>query len=505
MISKLKKYRYEILIFLVEAVCMVLELVASRLLAPYFGSSQIVWTSVIAIILLSASIGNYFGGKIADGEDRQKHLRWILIIAALLTMLIPIIQEFIISSIVSSIFSIKIGAILATGALFLAPSIFLGMVPPIILKEKIIAVEEAGKTAGRVNAISTVGSIVGTILGGFFFVPYFGSLQVIFVLSAILFFLSFVPEGKRSVKEKIIIAIFVIVSIIGLTFYTHSNNSMEQRILNGEMDIKISYDTEYGKAVIYNTIYDGNRVRMLNIDSGYESATLIDEEDKYELPFDYLKEYDRIINTQDNIEDALMIGGAGYAYPKYYISNYLDKKMDVVEIDGKITELAKKYFFLNDLIDEYDINNTKRLELINDDGRIYLNQNTKKYDVILNDAFAGNVPAKVLTTKEANERIKDSLKENGFYMTNIIGSAEGKHSRFLKAEVNTLKQVFKYVYVVPISNDIFYDSTVNVNNIVVCSEREMSIDNIMDLKIDENEIIITDDYCPVDSLVEIEL
>ena len=171
----------------------------------------------------------------------------------------------------------------------------------------------------------------------------------------------------------------------------------------------------------------------------------------------------------------LLIGGAGYSYPKHYISKNLDKNMDVVEIDGEITEIAKEYFYLNDLIEDYNLNENKRLGLITDDGRTYLNNNDKKYDAILNDAFSGSTPAKTLTTKEAVERIKESLNENGLYLTNVISSLEGENSKFIKAIINTLKQVFKNVYLVPCQT---IDVDTVQNNMVIASDDELKFDKL---------------------------
>jgi spermidine synthase len=206
-----------------------------------------------------------------------------------------------------------------------------------------------------------------------------------------------------------------------------------------------------------------------------------------------------MFKSKNEIDDVLLIGGAGYSYPKYYISHYPDRKMDVVEIDGKITEIAKKYFYLDDLIKDYNINENHRLNLITEDGRTYLNRCEKKYDAILNDAFSGENPAKTLTTLENIKNIKKSLNENGLYLTNIISSLDGSNSKFIKAEVNTLKQVFKNVYAIPCQN---LDNSIDVQNImVIATDDSIKYDNTYDLKIDKNEIIITDDFCPIDKLV----
>ena len=198
------------------------------------------------------------------------------------------------------------------------------------------------------------------------------------------------------------------------------------------------------------------------------------------------------------IKDCLMIGGAGYSYPKYYISNYTDKNMDVVEIDEDVTELAKKYFYLDKLIEEYDLENNKRLNIITEDGRTYLNKNTKKYDAILNDAFSGSEPAETLTTIEAVQKIHDSLNENGVYLTNIISSLDENNSKFLKAEVNTLNQVFKNVYIVPCNNN-GSDSKNIQNFMVVATDDTLELDNTIELNLNDT-IILTDNYSPVVSL-----
>ena len=197
----------------------------------------------------------------------------------------------------------------------------------------------------------------------------------------------------------------------------------------------------------------------------------------------------------------MLIGGAGYSYPKHYISKYLDKSMDVVEIDDKVTEIAKKYFYLDKLIKEYKTEETGRLKLITEDGRTYLNNNTKKYDAILNDAFSDTTPVATLTTVEAVSNIKKSLNENGLYLTNIISSLEGENSKFMKAEVKTLKEVFLNVYVVPcVTKDSLEETQ---NNIVIARDGILEIDEskIYNLKINDEDIVLTDNYCPIDSLI----
>jgi spermidine synthase len=235
----------------------------------------------------------------------------------------------------------------------------------------------------------------------------------------------------------------------------------------------ISVDTEYGRIIIEEGTLNGEPVLYYKQSGAYSSATYLDDNCKFDLVFDYLKKYDLMLDFVD-AKQVAMIGGAAYQYPKYFISHFPDKTMDVIEIDPKSTEIARKYFFLDDLIKDYDLNNNKRLNIIHDDGRLYVNNNVdKKYDLILNDAFIGRNPVKTLCTLEFFQNVERSLTDDGIYAINIISSLEGKGSRLLRAEVNTLKKVFKNVVCVKlIQND---DDSFVDNILVIASNGEFNI------------------------------
>ena len=175
----MKKYRLEIILFIVDAIYMILELIASRLLSPYFGSSTLVWTSV----------GKFVGGKLADKDCSKNNLKLILKLSGAFVLIIPFIQEFILAITSFMISSIKLGAIVSAIILFFVPSMLFGFFSPIIIKLKMNDLENAGKTSGRIYAIATLGSLTGTFWGGFFLLPIFGSNELLFILSAILFLL----------------------------------------------------------------------------------------------------------------------------------------------------------------------------------------------------------------------------------------------------------------------------------------------------------------------------
>ena len=500
----MKKYSVEIVLFIVNAIYMILELVASRVLSPYFGNSNVIWTSVIGIILLSTSTGNFIGGKIADKSKRNENnlktnINIILILIGVLIFIIPLIQKNLMQGVIYVIKDLKIGAIISTVVLFFMPAMFIGMLSPIIIKLKMSNIENAGKISGNIYALATLGSIVGTFLGGFFLVPNFGSNEILFVLSMVIFILNLLLYNKENLRKlAICIVAGVLINVICFSYYSKTNATNGEKVLNGENGIRVEYDTQYGKVNIYNSTYKENHIRHLNIDRGNESATYVDENKCYELVYEYTKYYDLMFKASREIKDTLMIGGAGYSYPKYYISNYADKNMDVVEIDEKVTDIAKKYFFLDKLIKEYNIEKNKRMNLITQDGRVYLNNNEKKYDAILNDAFSGDTPAKTLTTIEAAQNIYSSLNDGGIYLTNVISSIDGKNSKFIKAEVKTLKEVFKNVYVIPCDNK---DNLQKIqNNMIVATDDIIDIHD--GVNIDTKEaVLLTDNYCPIEALI----
>ena len=498
----MRKYKFEIIIFIVNAVYMILELIASRILSPYFGSSSIVWTSVIGIIMLSSSIGNYIGGIIADKEKLKRNVKYILMISGISVLIIPLMQASVLTWLTNITNNIKIGAVTATVILFFIPSMLVGFLSPIIIKLKMEDLKTAGKTSGKIYAIATLGCIVGNFLGGFYFIPRFGSNEVLFVLAILLFVLNiFVNEENKKFINKFFITtiIICIISCSLFVLYSYANEEIGEKILNHETGFYVSYDTEYGRVLIYNFEDNGELVRNMLIDGGNESLTFVNENKCYELFSDYTKHYDLMLEAEREIDDVLMIGGAGFSYPKYYISNFENKSMDVVEIDGKVIKLAKEYFYLDKLIEEYDLEENKRLNIIEEDGRVYLNQNIKKYDAILNDAFAGETPVETLTTLEAVEKIYASLEDNGVYLTNVIGSVEGESSKFLKSEVKTLKEVFKNVYVFLCNEPNKLD--LKQNCMVLATDADLEIDGAIEVKVSEDDIVLTDNYNPVDMLI----
>ncbi|MEE8722119.1 MAG: fused MFS/spermidine synthase [Eggerthellaceae bacterium] len=192
-------------------------------------------------------------------------------------------------------------------------------------------------------------------------------------------------------------------------------------------------------------------VRVLEIGGAYQAATFITDDACYDLVFDYCRLFDRLFETGIPIRRVLMLGGGGYMYPKHLISQYPDVALDVVEIDPAITALAERYFYLDRLIEEFVTERTRRLRLVNDDARHFLDElpSDVRYDAIINDCFAGRAPVASLAGSDAARLIHAHLTPGGAYLVNAIAALEGPAAAPLVDLGRTLSPTFSHLCCVP--------------------------------------------------------
>jgi len=199
----MKKFTLELVAFFCGAVVMSFEIVGSRMLGPYVGTSMFAWTSIIGVILLSLSIGYYWGGRIADMRPRADILSLYIFIAGLFLIITVLIKGFILESLTHSIDNIHIVSVIASLILFTVPSVLLGMVSPFAVRIKMKSVEKSGSTVGNLYSVSTIGSIVGVFLTGFYLIPNFKISQIIMVLAIIIFATALFLNGVyRFINQK---------------------------------------------------------------------------------------------------------------------------------------------------------------------------------------------------------------------------------------------------------------------------------------------------------------
>ena len=486
----MKKYSLEITVFLSGALTMILELIAARVLSPYVGSSNLIWTTIIGIMLTSMSIGYWFGGKMADKnkENDIKILSNYLLISAIATSIIPILEVVFIDVLSQLSSNLIFVAIICATVTFGIPSFLLATVSPIAVKIKNNNMDHIGATSGKISSLSTIGSIFGTFFAGFILIPNLGVRNIILGCSILLWILSVYLFNKKDKKYYILMIVELLI-IIGLN------------ILGGYLfqvrnpEITRDVDSEYSRIWVTNLDVGETTYKTLQVDTGLESYI---NQETGEMGATYLYYYDLFEYYNKEANDALMIGGAAYTYPMHYLKKYENKTIDVVEIDEKMTQIAEEEFGLD--------KNNPNLGLITQDGRSYLNYNEKKYDTVFIDAFKGlNAPFE-LTTYEAMQKVYNSLDENGTVITNIISAIEGDDADFIKYEYSTYKAIFDDVKVFQVNPNNSDDEEQNL--ILVGIKRNGNINTDKEKEYGEllnNEIkdftsdkpVITDDYAPI--------
>jgi len=427
------RYRLEIIVFLSGAVVMVLELVGSRLVAPYLGTSIYVWTSLIGIILGSLSLGYWWGGLLADRRPDYRTFSLLLLAAAGLIGLIAWIQVPVLEWIQRRVPDIRPATVLAAIALFGPAGTLLGAVSPFAVRLKLQDLDHSGSTVGRLYAISTVGSITGTFLAGFFLIATLGSSRILIVLSATLVGLS--PMALRGRPSRRHLAIGLLIAA-GLPF-------LSRRPGGASTDPLLDRDTPYNRVIIEERLdaLSGKTIRYLRTGINWgQSAVVVGEPET--LFFDYLKFFRLAEHFLPENRDALLIGGGAYTFPRDYLGRKTDARMDVVEIDPHLRRLAEQYFYLGE---------TPRMRNIEADGRTFLNRSRELYDVLFLDVYPASAsPPFQMTTREAVARMHALLREEGLVLANLFSPIEGRDGRFFRAAYWTFREAFPQVWVFPV-------------------------------------------------------
>ena len=484
----MKKYRLEIIVFLSGAIEMGLELLASRILSPYVGSSNVVWTSIIGIILASMSLGYWYGGKKAEKNIGQDKLAEILLEATFFTSLIPLFETLFVKKIAGLSNNLIFSAILCAIMVFSIPSFLLAMISPIAVKIKTEKTSDVGASSGGISALSTLGSIIGTFFMGFILIPNIGASNINIGIALILTIMSIIIRENRDKRYFYLVMFIVSLSAISIIVGKYIFKKSNQNIV-------LDTDSQYSRIWVTNVKNQNGNYKTLQVDMGLESYL---DTNTNEMGAEYLKFYDLFDYYNKDAKNTLLIGGAAYTYPMHYLNKYSNKNIDVVEIDDKMTKIAEEEFGLN--------LNDDRIKVYSQDGRSFFNYSKNKYDTILIDAFKGlNAPFE-LTTYEALENAKMLLNDNGLVITNIISGIDGNEADFLKYEYATYKAVFDDVKLFKVKDIRTTEESQNL--ILIGIKGELNIDDerkneysyLLDREItgfESDKKVVTDDFAPI--------
>jgi len=479
-----------LVVFVTGACILVIELAALRVLTPFFGNTIFSATSVITTILLSLSVGYYIGGRISDKHPKE-HLFYLIILSSgILVLLMYILILILIPSIAYSL-SITTGPLIVSLILFLVPSLLLGMLSPyVITLQKIKSPKDGiGKVSGNVFFVSTLGSICGSLLTGFYLIPHFGAKQIILATGFVLIAVGGVGyfiKGKNTPLQIIVI----VVSVLALSINSLSSSSR---------NIIYSKDGFYTNLRIVDLTLDDRPARVFLQDSSFASGMYLDGDD---LAFEYLRYYELYKLTMEDLENVYIIGAGTYSLPKAFVNENDRVIVDVVDIEPGLEELAKKYF---------DLPDNDRIVTHITDGRRYLYDSDKSYDVIFGDVYFSlySIPSQ-FTTVEFFELARSKMSDEGMIVINVIGSLDEKKNEFLLSEMKTFAEVFP--------NNLFFATEDLVsegpqNFVFVGSRSEKNLKDlwsdsqfdslagdlleISDEKLDDY-LTLTDNFAPVD-------
>ena len=478
-------------VFISGGVVMAFEIVGSRVMAPTFGSSTIVWTALIGIILGALSLGYWIGGVLSDRKPRVQNLGLILLGAGLSIALMALIKDPVLTWAALAP-NFHVGVMSAATILFAPASFVLGMVSPYAARLAMVSIEGSGKIIGNLYAFSTLGSIVGTFLAGFVLLPVLGNTTLLFSLAASEVLLALLLFSSHRLKGVAALIAFALLLVAGAS-------GANADLALGPIDI----DTQYSRVRIFSDTDRATQrpVLRMNINDGFSSAMFLDTEDPTELAYSYTRFYRLADHFVPNLQSALMIGGAAYSFPKDFLASHESAELDVVEIDPKVTQLAEEYFRLDP--------NHPRLHIFHEDGRTFLNRDHMPYDAIYLDAFHSNAVPYQLASVEAMERTHDLLTDRGVFIANVISPINGEDGKFFRALYRTMREVYPQVEIFPV-NEVYdpklvgnvmlvgFVSTAELNLTSDDAEMTEMLNNLRRQAVALDVPVLTDEHNPAD-------
>ena len=471
------------------AAVMMVELLGTRIIGPYYGVSLIVWSSLLSVSLLALSVGYFVGGHFADKSARLR-LPHAVMAAATMIAAIPLISEPV--QLFFDGLGLRWGALSSAFILFTPPLIFLGMAGPFVIRMTTDRLENVGSTAGNVYAISTVGSVVGTLLLGFYLLPLFGTHAILYALSLLLLCLSLalvLYESKQMKFRYLLLPWLGYCAVLSLVILWQIFGSSGRQTAENYTVI-YEGETHYGWVRVVDQ-HDMD-IRWLMSDASTIGA-------------EYLPNGESLLGYQSVVrllpwfnpdgKKALLVGlGAGHLVMD--LRNY-GIQTDSIEIDPTVAYAAQKYF-----------NFKPSGKVIVGDARYKVKQLQDTYDLIIHDCFTGGSEPFHLLSREMMIELKSKLNPGGVMAVNFVGFTDAKRLKPVESVARTLDSVFAHrKNYVPKPGEIFSDYIFVVSDTELnsnqhpnsnqphnwLSEREVAITA-------EGGELISDDYNPLEFL-----
>ena len=485
------------------------ELTASRLLGSVFGTSNLVWANVIGLMLLYLTVGYFLGGRLADRRPHHSFLYQILIWAAFLSALIPLLSRPVLQTAARAFAdyeaALALGSFVAVLVLFSIPVTLLGTVSPFAIRLAVKDVQNAGRISGQIYAIGTIGSIVGTFLPVLFIIPELGTTRTFLFFAAILYLVAFAGLWQHS-RRRALVSLWMPTAIALLA----------SAVLPGYLRPPAS-----GKTVLFEAESAYNYIQVVEDDAGFRYLYLNEgtgiHSQWHPEQIIYRRTWDLFLAapyfTPDfqyqDMESILIIGLAGGTIARQHIEVYGDVPIDGIEIDPIIIEAGARFFDMNAI-------EMPNLRTYAADGRYGLNQLDRTYTVIGVDAYRPPYIPWHMTTIEFFQEIQQKLTPDGVLVINVGRTSEDR--RLVDALSATIGQLFPTLHAI--------DVPASFNTILVATQQSSTQDdlqrNLQKLPVDASpvlrdtlqlaldhivpvtpsDLIFTDDRAPVETLTD---
>jgi len=393
--------RLYLLAFVVGAGSLGSEIAAARLLAPYFGTSTIIWANTIATVLVALSAGYWLGGRLADRDPTFAGLCRLVLVAAALLATVPFVAGPFLRGAVDALDSISagafVGSLIAVLVLVATPVLLLGCVAPYAIRLSVATVEEAGRVSGRLYAVSTLGSLAGVFLAALLFVPFIGARRTFLVFALALAAAAALGLARRAIAAPVAVGL-----LLAIPTGTIKGADPGEKILD-------EAETEYGYARV---VEKTNGERWLELNEGQAIHSLLPADRSY-LTGDYWDEPLVLPFAARPASDppgrVAILGNAAGTTARAFGHFFPQTRLDAVEIDGEITEMGRRWFDMR----------APRLHTVTADARPYLRATDARYDVIYVDAYRQPYIPFHLTTKEFFRLCRERLNPGGMVVINV--------------------------------------------------------------------------------------
>ncbi len=423
------KKRLFVISFTEGASVMAAEISGAKLLAPFFGSSLYVWSSVMAITLGGLASGYFFGGRLSKKENKESNLLYVLIAAVCCLCVMPFMNS--VFYFTGAHFSLIPSVIMSVLVLLFPTMLCMGATSPLIISILTQSADKSGENSGKIYAISTVGGILATFVCGFYLIPYVGVMLTLICFAAALALASLLLITKKKVKSFAVIILPVFCFALYSFAKTHHNpyTIYETEGILGKLEIR-DEPSRVNESVM---------IRKLLINTIVQ--TEMNTENKQSV-----SEYVRLLEKNSSYfpKGKALVLGLGGGVVSNLLVNY-HYSVTGVEFDQRIIDMAKRFFYLNPSV-----------KTVCDDARHYINTSNETYNIILFDIFKAEEQPSHVITKQSLLKIKRMLDTNALVLINTHGYLTGQKGLGTQCLLTTLKESGFYVKVCASSEDEAY-------------------------------------------------